>query len=197
MLYVNLALPLPLAIVSNVALPAPLLIPVTFAYVPGVLLPLSAVVLDNTKNALASLPNEIVCNDPVIPLIASLFLEVSGIISPSTNTLNLCWSLTSMLKLNPALEPSATTVSIFPPVEFSNKSPLTLSNTIVVLLCLARLLLLLYPVYIALLDKILTSALTLSSNILTFEILSSKYGGLSKSVVVPDTISTGVFLMSL
>ena len=160
-------------------------------------MPSSAVVLDNTKNALASLPNEIVLVEPVIPLIASLFLDFSGISSPSTNTLNLFLSLTSILKLNPALDPSAITFSVVPPVVFSNKSPLTLSNTIVVLLCLARLLLLLNPAYIVLLDKILTSVFTLSSNILTLEISSSKYGGLSKSVVVPNTTSTGVFLISL
>ena len=73
-----------------------------------------------------------------------------------------------MLKLNPTLEPSAITVSVIPPVVFSNKSPLTLSNTIVVLLCLTELLLLLNPAYIVFTCKILTSAFTLSSNILTF-----------------------------
>ena len=130
--------------------------------------------LDITKNAFASLPNVTVSCEPVMPLIASLFLDLAGISSPSTNTLNLSWSLTSMLKLNPALEPSAITVSVLPPVVFSNKSPLTLSNTIVVLLCLVKLLLLLNPEYNVLLDKILTSVLTLSSNILTLEILSSK-----------------------
>ena len=40
----------------NVEAPAPLLVPVTFAYVPAVLLAVAPMLLDNTKNAFASLP---------------------------------------------------------------------------------------------------------------------------------------------
>mgnify|MGYP003301452080 CR=1 FL=1 len=98
MLIVNLSLQFAILILSNFEALAPLLVPVTFVYVPAVLLTLGPVVSDNTKNAFASLPIVILLTEPVIPLIVSLFLDFSGINSPSTKTLNLLWSLTSILK---------------------------------------------------------------------------------------------------